>query len=283
METQKTYILTGATGFLGEYLLRRLYPQSLVKVISRNKEDLLRLKEKYPNILTYAGDIADKEFLRPIFQEAEGIFHLAAFKHVRLAEESPSECIRTNVNGTAAILECSADIPSLKFVLGVSTDKASQVTGVYGATKFLMEKLFMEYSRRHPQIRYRLVRFGNIFYSTGSVVCKWRDLLEKGGEILVTDENITRFYFTAEQAIDIMFDCLEKSTSVKPYVPFVKAVKLKDLLEVMIEKYHPKDKEPRIKRIGIQPGENFHETLEEHGQSSNEVPLYTKEEIYTMV
>lgn len=281
---QKKILVTGGTGFLGQYLVKRLLQQGCsVSVLGRSEESLRQLKKDFPAITIYVAALTNKDILEEAAQGAYGVFHLAAFKHVRLAEETTVECIQSNILGSLNLLEICSSIPSIHFILAISTDKACQVNGVYGATKFIMEKLFAEYERNNPHILYRLVRLGNIVYSTGSVLCKWRDLLSEGKPILVTDENVTRFYWTPEKAIDLLFECLEKAPNSKPYIPFVKAMRLKDILEVMVRKYHPTDKQPQITYIGLQKGENMHEKLEESGLFSNQVPLYTQDEIYEMV
>ena len=116
----------------------------------------------------------------------DGVFHLAASKHVGLAETYSRECTKTNVIGSLNILEESLD-SKLDFVIGISTDKAAQVSGVYGASKLLMERLFLQFERVNPGTNYRIVRYGNVLYSTGSVLCKWKDLLLQGKQVIVTD------------------------------------------------------------------------------------------------
>lgn len=282
MEEGKTYIITGGTGFLGQYLIEYLYTKYSLKVIGRNQQALHSLQEKYPLIQVFCGSIEDKLFVRSVINGASGVFHLAAFKHVRLAEENPSECIQSNIVGSQIILEECMNVPSIQFIVGVSTDKASQINGVYGATKFLMEKLFSEYSKKNPSTHYRILRLGNIFYSTGSVLFKWKEQIETGQEITITDENITRFYQTPQSAIEMIVECANREV-LDPLIPETKSVLLKDLLEVMIQKYSPKEYQPRIKKIGIQKGENFHETLELNGKKSNEVTRYTKEELFSLI
>lgn len=284
MDIRKSYLITGGTGFLGVKLTECLLQKGHhVIVIARNEGKLITLKEKFPSITIVPGDISSKETVYRAVSGVDGIFHLAAFKHVGLAEEYQLECINSNIIGTKNILECSLDNRKLEFIIGISTDKACQVNGVYGASKYIMEHLFYAYEKLNSHVKYRLVRYGNVLYSTGSVLCKWKDKLSKGEEIIITDENITRFYWTVDEAIDLIFKCLEKSVSSKPYVPTMKSVLLKDLLDVMIEKYHPKDMPVKIKKIGIQRGENYHEKIEDNGKYSNEVEFHTREELLTMI
>ena len=89
----------------------------------------------------------------------------------------------------------------MEFIIGISTDKVASVSGTYGATKFLMESLFTQYERINKRVKYRLVRYGNVLYSSGSVLCLWKDKLLNGEEITITDRNITRFYWHIDEAI----------------------------------------------------------------------------------
>ena len=160
------------------------------------------------------------------------VFHLAASKHVGLAETYSRECTKTNVNGTLNILEESL-CQDLDFVVGISTDKAAQVSGVYGATKLLMERLFQQYERINPTGNYRIVRYGNVLESTGSVLCKWKVLLQESKQVIITDPDATRFFWTRDQAVDLIFSCLKESNSSMPWVPEMKSMAMGDLLEAM--------------------------------------------------
>ena len=212
----------------------------------------------------------------------DGIFHLAAFKHIGMAEIQARECTLNNVVGTLNILAASKKYKS-KFVLGISTDKAAQVSGVYGATKLLMERLFKDYERENPDTKYRIVRYGNILYSTGSVLCIWKDLIEKGESITVTDPEATRFYWTVAQAVDLIFDCMEEAKDVTPFCPEMKSMKLGDLMNAMIEKYNPDYDIAKVKVIGLQQGENMHEKITVDGKDSSQVERYTLEEIMKLI
>lgn len=284
LDSKKTYLITGGAGFLGNSLIARLEKKGIknIKTISRNEGKLVALKEKFSFVEIIPGDIADPYCAEKAVQGVDAIFHLAAFKHVGLAENNVRECVFGNVTGTMNILELTRKYP-IEFILGISTDKAAQVSGVYGATKLLHERLFTDYEKMNPNTKYRTVRYGNVLYSTGSVLCKWKERLENDEEVIITDPEATRFYWTSDQAIDLILECLESAVNSKPYVPTMKSMSVGDLLESMIIKYLPQGKEPKIKKIGLQPGENLHEMILEEGPSSSEVERFTVEEILELI
>lgn len=280
----KIALITGGSGFLGKKLIEKLIDLNYkVRIVSRNESNLLSIKNKYENVEIIPGDISNELTAYIACKDVHCIFHLAAFKHVRLAETYALECINTNIIGTMNILKQTLNSSTLEFIIGISTDKVAKVTGTYGATKFLMESLFKQYESINKNVKYRLVRYGNVLYSTGSVLPIWRDKLINGEEITITDSKITRFYWTIEEAIQLIFDCLEKSNSCEPYLPEMKSMILGDLLSAMVKKYLPAGKELRVKEIGIQPGENLHEFLLMDGYSSNDVEKYNINEIYEMI
>jgi len=277
------YLITGGSGFLGFDLVKRILSQGgRVVTLSRDEGKLIELKQQYPNIEILTGDIADRFDVQQAMKGVDGVFHLAAFKHVGLAETQSRECTKSNVIGSLNVLEEAAN-NNVEFVVGISTDKAAQVAGVYGATKYVMEKLFEQFERNYPETKFRIVRYGNVLYSTGSVLCKWRDLLKEGKEVIVTEPEATRYFWTVEQAVDLIFDCMGNSVDSKPYVPDMKSMSVGDLLQAMSKKYLPSGEELKIKKIGIQPGENLHEKILEDGKYSNEVERFTIEEIMEVI
>lgn len=279
----KLILVTGGSGFLGIPLVKRLLSLGAnVRVIARDEGKLIELKQLFPSVEIYPGDIADLLEVKQAMKGVNGVFHLAASKHVGLAEKFVRENVKSNVIGTLNILEESLNV-NLDFVLGISTDKAAQVSGVYGATKLLMERLFLQYEALNQNCNYRLVRYGNVLYSTGSVLCKWRELLREDKEIILTDGNATRFFWSVDQAIDLIFTCLENATNAKPFITDMKGIKLDDLLKAMAEKYLPANGTLKIKYIGLQPGENMHERILENGPLSNEVYQYTIEEMKELI
>ena len=272
-------LITGASGFLGESLTAKLSLTHDVLAVARNEGKLLELQGKYPSIRIFSGDIADRSVCEEITKGIDGVYHLAGFKHVRLAEEQPKECISTNTLGSKELLT-AISCRNVGFVIGISTDKAAQVAGVYGASKLLMERLFKQFEGFNPQTKFRIVRYGNVLGSTGSVIPKWKELLKRNEPITLTDPTATRFYWTVDRAVDLIFECLAKARDSTPYCPRMKSVALGTLAEAMVEKYG--DGVYRVKEIGLQAGENWAETLDGH-TFSNEVPRFTKEEIMEMI
>lgn len=280
----KLALITGGSGFLGDKLIDSLLKQNCkIRVVARNEGNLMKLKIKYPTIEIMPGDICNKFTAIQSCKDVNYIYHLAAFKHVRMAEEYSLECINSNIIGTMNILEETLNNPRLEYIVGISTDKVAKVNGIYGATKYLMESLFKQYEKINTKVQYRLVRYGNVLYSTGSVLCIWKEQILKGGELIITDKNATRFYWTIDEAIRLIFDCLKYSTNCEPYLPEMKSMRLGDILTTMIAKYATNPNNIKIKEIGLQVGENLHEALVLNGPTSGDVDKYTIEEISNMI
>jgi UDP-N-acetylglucosamine 4,6-dehydratase len=282
IKQNKTYLVTGGGGFLGKPLVNTILNQGgCVRVIGRDEGTLISLKEKHPTIEIYTGDISDKFEVKQAMKGVSGVFHLAASKHVGLAEKFVRENIKSNTIGSLNIYEQSLE-QDLEFILSISTDKAAQVSGVYGATKLLMERLSLQFEKLNPNCKYRLVRYGNVLYSTGSVLCKWKNLIESGEEVTVTEPKATRFFWNVEQAIQLILDCMTYSSNSTPYCPEMKSMSIENLLEAMIQKYS-NGKNIKVKIIGLQPGENLHEKVMEEGPYSNEVEQFTINEIKELI
>ena len=279
----KLYLVTGGSGFLGVPLVERLLADGAnVRILARDEGKLIEAKQKFPQVEILNGDISDIFEVRQAMKDVDGVFHLAASKHVGLAEKTVRETIKANTIGSMNILECSLDM-DLEFIVGISTDKAAQVSGVYGASKLLMERLFTQFERLNPNCDYRIVRYGNVLYSTGSVLCKWKDLIERDKELIVTEPKATRFFWSVDQALDLIYDCLENAKDSSPYVPSMKAMSIENLLDAMYRKYLPEGGTKKIKEIGLQPGENFHEKILEDGEDSSQAEQYTVEDIIPLI
>ena len=255
------YLVTGASGFLGRELISRL--DGDIVAVSRNEGALVKLKTTFPQVEIIPGDISSPIICSRLVGHFDAIFHLAAFKHVTLAEKNVYQCVQSNVIGTLNVLA----VPSEYFVF-ISTDKAAQVNGVYGATKFLGEKLVMEYSKSN----YRIIRYGNVFGSTGSFIHIWRDRIDKGLDVIITDPEATRFFFPVAKAVDLILSSLSKDSQTL-IIPKIKSVSMGTALSACKKLWG----ECKVKMIGLQQGENKHETMD--GITfSNQVEQYTEDE-----
>ena len=248
IKKDKLYLVTGGSGFLGVPLCKRILEAGgKVRTIARDEGKLIDLQQQFPDIEILTGDISDPFEVKQSMKGIAGVFHLAASKHVGLAEKQVRECIKSNTLGSLYILEESL-VTKPEFILGVSTDKAAKVAGVYGATKLLMERL-----------------------------------LEQGKEVIVTDGEATRFFWTVNQAVDLIFECLQKATNYKPHITDMKSMSINNLLKAMSQKYLPEGNELKIKYIGLQPGENMHEIITKDGFSSEHAERFTIEEILELI
>jgi UDP-N-acetylglucosamine 4,6-dehydratase/UDP-glucose 4-epimerase len=284
IEKNKLYLVTGGGGFLGQPLVKHILSKGArVRIIGRDEGTLINMKERHSSIEIHPGDISDAFEVKQAMKDVNAVFHLAASKHVGLAEKFVRENLKSNILGSFNIYEQSLK-QELDFVLAVSTDKAAQVAGVYGATKLIMEKLSTQYQSLNPSCKYRIVRYGNVLYSTGSVLCKWKDLIKQNKELIVTEPEATRFFWTVDQAIDLILDCMENATDSKPYCPNMKSMSIKSLLQAMVEKYSNSSWETYpLNTIGLQAGENLHEKVLDEGPFSNEVEQFTIEEIKELI
>ena len=184
IKKDELYLITGGTGVVGESLCDRILQMGgKVRIFSRSQAKLLKLKEQwddsvmYSNIEIIVGDVTNKRDVASSFKDVKGVFHLAALAQ-SMQSGGASDSIKTNVIGSMNVLEQSLKTP-VEFLLGVSSDKAVQVSGPYGATKFLMERLFDEYQEKNKDVKYRVVRMGNVIYSIDSVLYKWKSLIER--------------------------------------------------------------------------------------------------------
>ena len=276
----KKYLITGGTGVIGDTLCKRILSLGgQVVVMSRSENKLKKLKEKYNKIEIVIGNICDRQLVRNTIENVDGVFHLAAVAEGMQAGK-PVESVKTNVIGSLVVLEEAFDVD---FVLGISSDKVVQVSGSYGATKFLMEKLFNQFEEINPNVKYRVIRLGNVIYSVDSVLYRWKSLIENCKEIIITDKRATRFFMTSDKAIDLILNCLKNAKDSKPYFEDMKSTSIGNLLQAMINKYAPTDCKLPIKRIGLHSSENLHERVFEGGPFPNEIEQYSVKELEEMV
>ncbi|MFT5170638.1 MAG: UDP-N-acetylglucosamine 4,6-dehydratase, partial [Candidatus Marinamargulisbacteria bacterium] len=203
----------------------------------------------------FIGDIRDKERLHRAFEGVDIVVHSAALKQVEAAEYNPFECVNTNILGSENVINAAID-HNVEKVIALSTDKAVNPANLYGATKLCSEKLFIagnHYVGENRQTQLSVVRYGNVVGSRGSVIPLFLKL-RKSGVIPVTDERMTRFWITLDQAVDFVLTSLKIMNGGEIFVPKIPAMTITDLVKAIAP-------ECKIKNIGIRPGEKLYEIM----------------------
>jgi FlaA1/EpsC-like NDP-sugar epimerase len=181
-------------------------------------------------------------------------------KHIDLCEIHPIEAITTNVIGTKNLL----DSFSGHTFIGISTDKGVETTTCYGATKLLMERLVLEWAKKEKRGKYMVIRAGNIFGSSGSVIERWKQEISQNNKISITDPEMTRFFINVHIMVDFIIEKIEKGDNGNIYIPYQKTMKLADLAKATIDLYG--NKETKLNLCGPRVGEKLHELLFTEGE-----------------
>lgn len=260
-------LITGGTGSWGQTLTRLLFKNYSPKEVicfSRGELQQVQMQRKFnnPKLKFVIGDVRDYEALKFATKKVDIIFHMAALKHVPVCEEHPQEAIKTNINGTTNIVNAAIE-NGVKKVIDVSTDKAVEPLNLYGMTKAVGEKLIIQANDLTEDTKFVCIRGGNVLGSNGSVVPYFVDQIKAGGPLTVTDFNMTRFFLTLEEAIGLLFKAGEDSIGGETFVMNMPAYYIKDIAEVLMEKYGSVN----VKEIGIKPGEKIDEMLISHHEA----------------
>jgi FlaA1/EpsC-like NDP-sugar epimerase len=201
-------LITGASGFLGRNLAARLASTHEVLLTSRNQKNLIKAAHAL-KMEAAPMDVSDLRSTREIFQrfKPDLVIHAAATKFVDISEKYPNECIDINVVGSQNVARTAMET-GVRFVLGISTDKASPpMANIYGLSKAVMEKLFVSLNDT-TATQFACVRYGNVAWSTGSVFPIWKRMIEEGNHIVTTGPNMSRFFFPINDAVDLIMAAL---------------------------------------------------------------------------
>ncbi len=273
----KTVLITGAAGSIGSEIVRQVMPFHPKKLVLVDQAESplydveLEMKE-IPSMpyKAYIADICNSERMQNIFnaEKPDIIFHAAAYKHVPIMEENPAEAILVNVKGTMQLADISVQSGVEKFVM-VSTDKAVNPTGVMGASKRIAE-IYVQALNKKGKTRFVTTRFGNVLGSNGSVIPRFRQQIEKGGPITITDPEITRFFMTIPEACQLVLEAGAIGQGGEIYVfDMGKSVKILDLAKRMVQLSGLKlDKDIKIVYTGLRPGEKLYEELLHNNENS---------------
>jgi UDP-N-acetylglucosamine 4,6-dehydratase (inverting) len=263
MLNEKSILITGGTGSLGKALTKHIftkYPNVKRLVIySRDEQKQFQMAQEftesnYSAIRYFIGDVRDLERLKRAFTGIDYVIHAAAMKHVHIAEYNPDECVKTNVGGAENVIKAALE-SSVTKVVALSTDKACAPINLYGATKLTSDKLFIAANniRGSKNIKFSVVRYGNVMGSNGSVIPFFINK-RKVGVLPITDPNMTRFNISLEGGVNMVLHALNEAWGGELFVPKIPSYRIMDVAQAI-----GPDCEHRVN--GIRPGEKIHEEM----------------------
>jgi UDP-N-acetylglucosamine 4,6-dehydratase len=267
----KVILITGGTGSFGQKLTEialRDYNPRVIRVYSRGELLQQEMRQKFNNnekLRFFIGDVRDRERLYRAMTNVDIVVHAAALKQVPTCEYNPIEAVRTNIDGAANVIDAAID-NEVEQVMTISSDKAVHPVNLYGATKLVAEKLFVQGNAYVGGLKtkFSCVRYGNVVGSRGSVVPLFLEQ-KKNGTITITDTRMTRFWITLEQGVRFVIDCINRMFGGEIFIPKIPSMKITDLADVVAP-------EAERKITGIRPGEKLNEIL-----VTEEEALHTRE------
>ena len=256
----KTILITGGTGSFGNSFTKILLKKYQIKkliIFSRDEMKQWFMKEKFKDkrIKFVIGDVRDEDSIINASRNVDFIIHAAATKIVPTAEVNPIECIKTNILGAQNVIKATS-VNKVKKVVALSTDKACNPINLYGATKLAADKLFLSANNYEEKAssKFSVVRYGNVIGSRGSVVPFFKKINKEKGYIPITDKNMTRFMISLNEAVEFVILALENMQGGEIFVKKIPSMKIIDIAKAINSK-------PKLKYIGIRPGEKLHEQM----------------------
>ncbi|MCS0674063.1 UDP-N-acetylglucosamine 4,6-dehydratase (inverting) [Cytobacillus firmus] len=254
----KTILITGGTGSFGQKFVSRVLKEKIKKVIVFSRDELkqFEMSKEFVDerIRFFLGDVRDIERLYRAFDGVDIVIHAAALKQIGSCEYNPFEAVKTNIHGAQNVIEAALD-RNVNRVIALSTDKAVCPINLYGATKLVSDKLFISansYAGK-KDIRFAVVRYGNVVGSRGSVI-PFFEKMKKTGKIPITDERMTRFWITLDQGVQFVLDNLSRMKGGEIFVPKIPSMNIIDLAKAIAPQC-------QLEFIGIRPGEKLHEAM----------------------
>lgn len=268
-------LITGGTGSFGQEFTRSLIENysDIDRLVIFSRDELKQYEmglkfptDKYPFIRYFIGDVRDKDRVERALEGIDTVVHAAALKQVPAAEYNPFECIKTNVLGAQNVIEACLNA-KVRNVVALSTDKAAAPINLYGATKLCSDKLFVSANniRGGRDLKFSVVRYGNVMGSRGSVIPFFLDK-SKEGALPITDPNMTRFNITLEEGVEMVHWALENAEGGEIFVPKIPSYRITDVAAAIA---------PGAQQVitGIRPGEKIHEEMITESDSLNTVDL----------
>lgn len=275
MLQEKSILITGGTGSFGKAFVRRVLEEhpGIRRLVIYSRDELKQYEmglefpeRRYPGLRYFIGDIRDENRLRRALEGIDIVVHAAALKQVPAAEYNPFECIKTNVIGAQNLVEACLD-QKVQRVVALSTDKAAAPINLYGATKLCSDKLFVAANniRGSRDLRFSVVRYGNVMGSRGSVIPFF--LKQRASGVLpITDPRMTRFNISLREGVDMVLWAIEHAWGGEILVPKIPSYRIVDVAEAVAPGC-------RQEIVGIRPGEKIHEEMITASDSFNTVDL----------
>lgn len=233
----KSILVTGGTGSFGQAFTKRLLQDASIEriaILSRGEFAQAEMAEGLPadRMRFFVGDVRDRDRLRRAFDGVDTVIHAAALKRIEVGHYNPSEMVKTNIIGAMNVIEAAQDA-GVRKVVALSSDKAFEPISPYGQSKALAETLFLNANNGSPKTAFRVVRYGNIAGSRGSVIPRWRSLIANGGTTVpVSDPDCTRFWMFQHEAVDLVLKAVKSNTK-EILVPTLPAYRVGDLADVL--------------------------------------------------
>ena len=275
-----TLMITGGTGSFGNAVLKRFLKTDIgeIRVFSRDEktqddmrhEFQAKMPEVADKIKFYIGDVRDLASVKNAMHGVDYIFHAAALKQVPSCEFFPIEAVKTNVLGTENVLTAAID-EGVKSVICLSTDKAAYPVNAMGTSKAMMEKVIVAKSRTTTKTKICCTRYGNVMCSRGSVIPLWIEQIRKGQPVTVTDDSMTRFIMSLDEAVDLVLFAFEHGESGDILVQKAPACTIRTQADAVCELFG--GNKNNIKTIGIRHGEKMYETLLTNEECANAVDM----------
>jgi len=275
MLNNKSVLITGGTGSFGkkftETILKKYPDVKRLVIYSRDELKQFNMAQlypenKYPQVRFFIGDVRDRNRFMRACEGIDIIIHTAALKQVPAAEYNPDEFVKTNIGGAQNVVD-GALATDVKIVVALSTDKAAAPINLYGATKLVSDKLFIAANniKGHRDLRFSVVRYGNVMGSRGSVIPFFRNKA-KEGVLPITHRDMTRFNISLEEGVEMVLWAVENAIGAELFVPKIPSYKIETVAKAIAPN-------AKLVDVGIRPGEKLHEEMITVSDSMNTIDI----------
>lgn len=252
-------LILGGSGTLGYQVIPLLLKNpriERVRILSRGEHRQMEMEEHFKSskLDFFVGDVRDFERVKRASADCEQVYHFAAMKSVDKAEYDPWEAVQTNIHGTKNVIEACLQNQVSRAIF-TSTDKAVAPLNIYGASKLVAEKLFIQANIGRHRARFAVCRYGNVLGSQGSVLVKWKENLAQGKKLKITDPEMTRFFILPSKAAEFVIDSMNRMYGGEVFIPKMKSTTMLSLLSAFNKNAGD------LEYVEPRPGEKVHEVL----------------------